>query len=82
MLGDVFEDERSELSTRPMITISETEATRISEVVASGSQDDISTISTVLLEEESVVPSGPDQDLAPSIINTEKSDGILGMEVS
>ncbi|XP_008444428.1 uncharacterized protein LOC103487758 isoform X1 [Cucumis melo] len=77
MLGDVFEDERSELSTRPMITISETEATRISEVVASGSQDDISTISTVLLEEESVVPSGPDQDLAPSIINTEKSDGIL-----
>ena len=82
MLGDVFEDERSEVSTHPMITISETEATQIAEVVASGSQDDISTISMIPLEEESVVLSGPDQDLTPSIINAEKSDCILGMKVS
>lgn len=74
---DVFEDERTELSTHPMATISETEAIQIAEVIAPGSQDDLSTISKIPLEEESVVPSGPDQDLTPSVINPEKSDDII-----
>lgn len=76
---DVFEDERTELSTHPMATISETEAIQIAEVIAPGSQDDLSTISKIPLEEESVVPSGPDQDLTPSVINPEKSDDIIGI---
>lgn len=74
--GDVFEDEHTELPTHPMTTISETEAAQIAEVIGPGSQNDLSIISSIPLE-ESAVPSGPDQDLAPSVINTEKSDGIL-----
>ena len=79
--GDVFEDEHTELPTHPMTTISETEAAQIAEVIGPGSQNDLSIIPSIPLE-ESAVPSGPDQDLAPSVINTEKSDGILGMKVS
>lgn len=74
--GDVFEDEHTELPTHPMTTISETEAAQIAEVIGPGSQNDLSIIPSIPLE-ESAVPSGPDQDLAPSVINTEKSDGIL-----
>lgn len=75
-----FEDEQH--PNHLMTTISEKETKQIAEVIAPGSQSDLSIISKSLLEEESMVPSGPDEDLTPPVINTEKSYGILGMEVS
>lgn len=80
--GDEFEDEHIDLPTHSTTTISETDAKQIAEVVAPGSQNDLSIISKNSLEEESMVPSGSDQDLTPSVDNSEKSDGIiLGMKV-
>lgn len=80
--GGDFEDEHTELPTHSMTTISETETKQIVQLIAPDSQNDLSIISMNPLEEESVVPSGSDQDLTPSVNITEKSDGILGMQVS